>query len=494
MINSDLPETRRIDLVLVCGATGYVGGRLVERLLNAGYRVRCLARDPAKLSGMSFVSDVRCEIVSGDLSDQASIRSALKNVDASFYLVHSMISAGEEFGKKDLELANNFSQAVRESSCSRIIYLGGLGELGEDLSKHLKSRQEVEAVLRKSGAEVTVFRAAMIIGSGSASFEMLRYLTHRLPLMITPRWVSTLTQPIAIRDVLRYLVSCLRVPETTGKTIDIGGPDVLSHKQMFQIMARKLGLQKRWILPVPVLSPRLSSYWIGWVTPVTPKIARPLAEGLRNKTVCRNDDAQQLMPGPLFTVEQAVEAALGKIGSPETRWASAGEMPTDPDWSGGTVFLDERSTNVAASAETVAATFCNIGGEHGYWGVDWLWHLRGWMDQAVGGPGLRRGRRDAKTIRHGEALDFWRVTYVDAHTLRLRAEMKLPGTGELEFRVEPTGPDTCRLFQTARFQPLGLLGLSYWYAVVPAHAIVFGRMIHGIRRQAETAGASRAHK
>lgn len=228
-------------LVLVCGATGYVGGRLVERLLNADYRVRCLARDLAKLSAMAFVEDADCEIVQGDLADPDSIHAALQNVDTAFYLVHSMISAGGDFGQRDLELANNFAGAVRNSSCSRVIYLGGLGELGEDLSKHLQSRREVEAVLRESGADVTVFRAAMIIGSGSASFEMLRYLTHRLPLMITPRWVSTLTQPIAIRDVLRYLVSCLSTPATAGKTIDIGGGDVLSHEQMFQIMARKRG-------------------------------------------------------------------------------------------------------------------------------------------------------------------------------------------------------------------------------------------------------------
>ena len=487
MDNPNSSAAQHSQNVLVCGATGYVGGRLVDRLLKAGYRVRCLARDPAKLAGMSFIGDERCEVVEGDLSNQASLRSALRDIDAAYYLVHSMISAGDQFGQKDNELAANFAAAVRESSCERIIYLGGLGELGEDLSKHLQSRREVESVLRDSGAQVTVFRAAMIIGSGSASFEMLRYLTHRLPFMITPRWVSTLTQPIAIRDVLRYLVTCLSTPDTAGKTLDIGGPDVLSHEQMFQIMSKKLGLKKRWILPVPVLTPALSSYWIGWVTPVTPKIARPLAEGLRNKTVCRNDEAQQLMPGPLFTVEQAVEAALGKIGSPETRWASAGEIPTDPDWSGGTVFLDERSTEVAAPANRVFEAFSQIGGGHGYWGADWLWHLRGWMDQAIGGPGLRRGRRDPKTIRHGEALDFWRVTFVDDHRLRLRAEMKLPGTGELEFRVEPTGANTSKLFQTARFRPLGLIGLAYWYSVVPAHAIVFGKMLHGIRRQAETA-------
>lgn len=474
--------------ILLCGATGYVGGRLVRVLLEAGYRVRCLARDPAKLESMSYYGHENLEIVQGDLSERESVRAALQDIDVAYYLVHSMIAAGGEYQKRDRELAENFAAEVKAcGSCRRILYLGGLGELGEDLSRHLRSRREVEDILRHSGAKVTVFRAAMIIGSGSASFEMLRYLTHRLPIMIAPKWVRIETQPIAIRDVLRYLSSCLEIPETEDRTIDIGGPDVVSHKQMFQIMAKQLGLPKRIILPVPVLTPKLSSLWIGWVTPVTPKIARPLAEGLKNKTVCRNDDAQKLMPGPLFSVQEAVEAALGKIGSPETRWASAGEIPTDPDWSGGTVLTDARKTEVQAPADRAFETICRIGGEHGYWGNDWLWSLRGRMDQLVGGPGLRRGRRDPNQVRYGDALDFWRVTSIDDRSLCLRAEMKLPGVGELEFRVEPKDDTHCVVHQTARFWPLGLFGLAYWYSIAPAHGIVFNRMLAGLRKEAEAA-------
>ena len=404
--------------VLVCGATGYVGGRLVGRLLDAGYRVRCLARDPGKLQDMPFRDHPALEIVRGDLADRESIAQALKGVDVAYYLVHSMIAAGDEYTNRDRQLAENFSAEVSGSDCRRVIYLGGLGELGADLSRHLRSRREVENILRDGSAKVTVLRAAMIIGSGSASFEILRYLTHRLPVMITPKWVATQTQPIAIRDVLRYLMECLENPETEGKTIDIGGPDVVSHRQMFQIMAERLNLSKRIIIPVPVLTPKLSSLWIGLVTPVSPRIARPLAEGLRNRTVCRNDDAQRLMPGPLFSVREAIDAALGKMSSVETRWASAGEMPTDPDWSGGTVYVDERSVTVNSDADTAFETVCFIGGAHGYWGVDWMWKIRGGIDQLVGGPGLRRGRRHPTQLRYGDASIFggshlWVIIFSD---------------------------------------------------------------------------------
>jgi len=315
--------------VLVCGATGYVGGRLVPRLLDEGYRVRCLVRSPDKLQLFPWYPHKNLEVIPGDLDDVQTVRRAAEGTDAAYYLVHSMISAGGDYVQRDRELAEHFVEGLRGTSCRRILYLGGLGELGNDLSKHLSSRREVAEILQSSECETTVLRAAMIIGSGSASFEILRYLVDRLPIMVTPKWVRVETQPIAIRDVLRYLVECLSVPETTGRVIDIGGQNVLSYRRMMELMAQASGLPKRWIIPVPVLTPRLSSLWIHLVTPLSSRIARPLAEGLRNRTVCRDDAAQRLMPGPLFSVKEAIDAALGKhrSGQIETRWSTAGEMP-----------------------------------------------------------------------------------------------------------------------------------------------------------------------
>ena len=329
----------------------------------------------------------------------------------------------------------------------------------------------------------------MIIGSGSASFEILRYLVDRLPIMITPKWVKTETQPIAIRDVLRYLVECLDVPETAGQVIDIGGLDVLTYEKMMQLMAKANDLPRRIIVPVPVLTPRLSSAWISLVTPVNGRIARPLAEGLRNRTVCRNDLATRWMPGPLLGVSEAIDAALGKSKTAdiETRWSMAGEMPGDPEWSGGKSFEDSRTCQVAADPKTTFEAICRIGGGYGYWGADWLWWLRGLLDKVVGGPGLRRGRRHPEELSYGETVDFWRVNGYSEHSLlRLHAEMKLPGDAELEFRVEPSEHGSL-VTQTARFRPRGLLGLAYWYSVLPLHHFVFPRMINGIKHAAEEA-------
>lgn len=478
-------STKRI---LICGATGYVGGRLVPKFLEQGMTVRCLVRRPEKLRAFPWCDHPNLEIVEGNIDDLKTVRVAAADIDAAYYLVHAMISAGEDYAKRDRELASKFVDGLKGSSCRRVIYLGGLGELGPNLSKHLQSRGEVAHILRSSDCETTVFRAAMIIGSGSASFEILRYLVERLPIMVTPKWVKMETQPIAIRDVLRYLVQCLDVPETAGRTIDIGGQDVFSYQQLMQIMAKAIGLRRRIILPIPVLTPRLSSAWISLVTPVNAKIARPLAEGLRNRTICRNDDAQQLMPGPLFDVQDAIDAALGnlKVGEIETRWSTAGEMPGDPQWSGGTVFHDERSGEIDATAEETFAALSRIGGSFGYWGADWLWWLRGVMDQCVGGPGLRRGRRHPEELSYGEVVDFWRVSgYERDRWLRLHAEMRLPGTAELEFRVEPTADGRSNLVQTARFRPKGLLGLAYWYVVWPLHFFVFPTMLNGIKHDAE---------
>jgi deoxyribodipyrimidine photolyase-like uncharacterized protein/uncharacterized protein YbjT (DUF2867 family) len=476
--------------VFVTGATGYIGGRLVPRLLEAGYRVRCLARSRQKLAPRTWANDARVEVVEGDARDSEQLASVMYGCGAAYYLIHSMMAVGPAYRERDRQLALGFTDAAAQAGLRRIIYLGGLGETGANLSEHLSSRREVETVLATGPVPVTVLRAAMIIGAGSASFEILRYLVERLPIMVTPRWVSTECQPIAIRDVLQYLVACLDTPQTTGKTLDIGGPDILTYRQLMEVMAEARGLARRLVLPVPVLTPRLSSLWIHLVTPVSARIAQPLAEGLRNRVVCRDDEAARLMPQELLGVRAAIDAALGQIQAHEveTTWSDAGPIPGDPDWAGGTVFVDPRTVKIDAPPEVVYHAVCRIGGGQGYYAADWLWRLRGAMDRLAGGPGLRRGRRDPERVAYGEALDFWRVTGVEpGRRLQLRAEMKLPGEALLEFEICPldSDPQRCRLKQTARFKPRGLLGLAYWYAVLPLHGIVFRGMLNGIRRTAE---------
>ena len=476
--------------VLVTGATGYIGGRLAARLLAAGHRVRCLVRDPRKLESRPWAHDPKVEVVCGDVDDVSSLSRALRGCGPAYYLVHSMLSAGAAYRERDRQLASNFSAAAAEAQLTRIIYLGGLGETGAGLSEHLASRREVEQALAAGGVPLTVFRAAMIIGSGSASFEILRYLVERLPVMITPRWVSTEAQPIAVRDVLHYLVACLDCPTTVGRTLDVGGAGVMTYREIMQEMAAALGLRRRLIIPVPLLTPRLSSLWIHLVTPISHRIARPLADGLRNRVVCRDDAAAQLMPRRLLTIRESIDAALGKQRghAVETAWFDAGPVPGDPDWSGGTVLEDRRTTTVAAPPADVFAVVMQIGGERGYYAADWLWRLRGFLDHLIGGPGLRRGRRHPAQLAYGEVLDFWRVTEVAPnHRLELRAEMKLPGEASLSWEVGPDGGGRgrCTLIQVARFKPRGLLGLAYWYAVMPLHGLVFNGMLRGIRRTAE---------
>lgn len=486
------------------GATGYIGGRLAPRLVERGYRVRCLARSAAKLRARPWAASLhdQVEIVEGDAGDEGALEAAMKGCSAAYYLVHSMDAAGAGYRRRDQTLAETFARAAARAGVGRIIYLGGLGETGAGLSEHLSSRREVEAALRggagnegSAGAvPVTVLRAAMIIGSGSASFEILRYLVERLPIMITPRWVSTESQPIAVRDVLHYLIAALETPATIGRTLDIGGPEVRSYSEIMREMASALGLRRRLVIPVTVLTPRLSSLWIHLVTPLHASIARPLAEGLRNRVVCRDGEAERLMPHPVgsppLTIRQAMDAALVRmhVGAVETAWSDAGVMPGDPSWAGGTVFVDRREATTRATPEAVWASVCSLGGEHGYYAADWLWRLRGFMDRLVGGPGLRRGRRSAGTLLLGDALDFWRVTAIEApRRLVLTAEMKLPGLATLSFGIEPApekGART-RLVMTARFRPHGLLGIAYWYSVVPLHGIVFRGMIAGIIRAAE---------
>lgn len=471
--------------VAVTGATGYIGGRLVPRLLEAGYRVRCLARTPRKLEDRSWTNHERVEIVECDLAEDG-LSGALEGRSAAYYLVHSMGDSGGHFAERDQALASNFARAATEAGVERLIYLGGLGETGDDLSEHLRSRRDVERVLREGTVPVTTLRAAIIIGSGSVSFEILRYLVEHLPVMITPKWVSTECQPIAVRNVLHYLIACLKNEETIGRTLDIGGPDVMRYSEILQTMAEERGLGRRLMIPVPVLTPTLSSYWIQLVTPIGNRIARPLAEGLKNRVVASSDDANRLMPQELLGVRDSIRLALARIEtqSVETAWSDAGRIEGDPDWAGGTVFKDERTMHIDASAGDVYRAVCRVGGGHGWYAADFLWKIRGMMDVVMGGPGLRRGRRDPENVTYGEALDFWRVVGIQRERLlRLRAEMKVPGDAELAFEIEPSG-DGCLLTQRALFRPRGLLGLAYWYAVLPLHGIVFSGMMNGIKRAA----------
>lgn len=482
-------------VVLVTGATGYIGGRLVPRLLEAGCRVRCLVRDARKLASRTWCNDPSVDVIECDAGSAEQVARAMRGCEAAYYLIHSMLAAGPAYRRVDRELAESFARAAHDAGLARIIYLGGLGETGEGLSEHLSSRREVEMALASTGVPVTVMRAAMIIGSGSASFEILRYLVERLPVMVTPRWVNTRCQPIAVRDVLHYLVACLKAPDTIGRTLDIGGPDILTYRALMDIMSDALGLRRRKVIPVPVLTPRLSSLWIHLVTPISHRIARPLAEGLRNRVVCRNHDVLALLPHECMNVRQAIAAALGKRSRAEieSAWSDAGPIPGDADWAGGKVFIDQRRVEIATMPDTVFEVVCRLGGDHGYFAADWLWRLRGVMDRLIGGPGLRRGRRHPTRLAFGEAVDFWRVTKIEmSRLLELRAEMRLPGVATLTFEVIPRGESGSELIQTARFKPRGLAGIAYWYAVAPLHGIVFQGMLNGIQAAAAQSRSLRA--
>lgn len=479
--------------VLVTGATGYIGGRLVPRLLEAGFQVRCLVRDPSRLQGRSWRS--RVEVVAGDCLAPGTLPGAMAGVEAAFYLVHSM-AGGQDFHERDVTAARNFGAAARAAQVRRILYLGGLGDPETALSPHLRSRQETGAVLRESGVAVTEFRAAVIVGSGSLSFEIIRYLTERLPVMICPRWLYTRAQPIAIRNVLDYLVAALDTPESAGQVIEIGGADVLTYGDLLRGYARARGL-RRWLIPVPVLTPRLSSYWVHLVTPVPAAIARPLIQGLRNDVVVRDPSARRLFPQiePL-DYATAVRLALGNLetGHVETAWSDAlassqGDVVPVQFTTQEGIILERRQRAVAAPAAAVYRAFTRVGGDTGWLCMDWAWRFRGFIDRMLGGVGLRRGRRDAEEVRVGDALDFWRVEAVEpGRLLRLRAEMKVPGRAWLEFRVEPVDGSTSTLYQTAFFAPRGLPGLLYWYVLYPIHAVIFRGMVRKLGRLAEVAG------
>lgn len=477
--------------IAVTGATGYIGTRLVPRLAAAGYRVRCLARSPRKLHDRQWFSDPAIEVVACDLDDAGTLRQRLEGCEAAFYLVHSMQSAGRDYATRDRAMAERFAHAAATAGVRRIIFLGGLGEASRHLSAHLASRREVERVLSAGPVPVTTLRAAMIIGSGSASFEILRYLAERLPVLVTPRWVRTESQPISIRNVLHYLVRCLAVPETIGRTLEIGGSDIVTYQTLLQIMAEERGLGRRIIIPVPVLTPFLSALWIHLVTPVSARMARPLAEGLRNRVVVQDDAAARLMPQPLLGARESVRLALDAEARSdvESTWAAAGPVPGDPDWAGGDVFKDARETVISATPERVFDVLMGLGGRQGWFHYNRLWRLRGVLDRLAGGPGWKRGRRDPEHLSWGEAVGFWRVTELErGRRLTLRAEMRLPGDAILDFELSTAesrdGAPATRLLQTARFRPKGLAGLLYWYAVTPFHGPVFDGLLKGIREAA----------
>lgn len=475
-------------LILVTGATGYVGGRLVPRLLAAGYRVRCLVRDPARLQGRAWLNQV--ELVQGDMFQPDSLVPAMRDACVVYYLVHSL-GGGSDFSKRDLVAARNFAEVARAAGVERIIYLGGLGDPQANLSPHLRSRQETGAALREAGVPVTEFRAAVIVGSGSLSFEMIRYLTERLPVMICPKWVFTRIQPIAIRNVLDYLVAALACPESVGRTLEIGGQDVLTYAGMMTGYARARGLKRR-LIPVPVLTPRLSSYWVHLVTPIPANIAQPLIKGLGNEVIVHDPAARQLFPAiePL-DYATAVRLALEKLDARgvETAWSDAltssqGERTPVTLISSEGMIIERRQRTVAASAEAVYRSFARLGGGRGWLYMDWAWQLRGIVDRLCGGVGMRRGRRDPEDLRVGDSLDFWRVeTLEPGRLIRLRAEMRVPGRAWLEFQAVPETGGRTVLVQTAFFEPKGLPGLLYWYALYPVHSLIFSGLIRRIAEQ-----------
>mgnify|MGYP000479243162 FL=1 len=474
-------------LCLVTGATGYIGGRLIVELLKHGYRVRILARNADRLKYHPWIDQV--EVSEGDAHNPDVLAEAMIGVDVAYYLLHALMSK-DDFEQEEREMAEGFGKSAKASGVKRIVYLGGIIAPNEVMSPHLQARAETGEILRASGVATIELRAGVVIGSGSASFEMLRYLTERLPIMTVPKWVNVRIQPIAVRDVLRYLVGSASIDSSVSGVFDIGGPEIFTYKEMMQQYAEAAGLPRRIIIPVPVLTPRLSSGWVGLVTPVPYTLAKRLVASLKNEVVAGDDRIRALVPDPeggLTPFKRAVQLALTKIKDArvETRWTDASvpgtpsePLPTDPDWAGGTLYRDVRIVHSPDSIDEVWKRVESIGGDNGYSLATWAWEVRGFIDKIFGGVGLRRGRRDPNHLQVGDALDFWRVEQIlKPKLLRLRAEMKMPGLAWLEFGLEEddeTGGTI--LTQVAIYAPKGLLGHAYWWSVWPMHGLVFPSM------------------
>jgi len=476
--------------ILVTGATGYVGGRLVPKLLEAGCQVRCFVRDPERLAGYPWLEQV--EVARGDALDPESLLSAMQGIDAAYYLIHGR-QGGQDSAERDLQAARNFAAAASQAGVKRIIYLGELVDPAGKLSPYLRSRHETGHILRQQGVPVTEFRAGMIVGAGSALFEMIRYLVEHQQLLICPRWFYTQAQPIAIRDVLAYLVGALLVPESVGKLVEIGGSTRLTYADMLVGYAQARGL-KRWRIPAPVYAPRLSAYWVHMVTPVHWRIILPLIEGLQAESLAQDELARRLFPHiqPL-DYPAAVQAALDLVQGEavETSWRDAlvsvagDDKPVKLSVVQG-MLIERRSLKLDLPPEAAFRAYSGLGGERGWLYLNWTWEIRGWFDKLVGGVGLRRGRRDPDELRAGEALDFWRVEAVEAgRSLRLRAEMKVPGLAWLEFQSLPQPGGGTLLTQTAYFAPRGVVGLLYWYVLYPIHGFIFSGMIRKIGERAK---------
>ena len=482
------------------GATGYIGGRLVPRLVDAGHDVRVLVRHPERLRDVPWAADV--EIMAGDLADRAAVDRAMRDVDVVYYLVHSMGGSGD-FASVELVIARNVAASAREHGVGRIVYLGGLHPEGVPLSRHLRSRAEVGEVLLASGVPAIVLQAGVVIGSGSTSFEMIRHLTEVLPYMPAPRWVRSRIQPIAVRDVLHYLLRAAEVPSDVNRAFDIGGPDVYRYGQLMNGYAVEAGLPQRPIAALPVLTPWLAAQWVNLVTPIPRRLAIPIIESLQHDCVMRDHDIDAVIPPPtegLLPYRTAVRLALERerAGEVETSWRNAAvlgapsdPLPSDPEWAGHTVYVDERERRSTARADDVWRVIEGVGGENGWYSFPLLWAVRGWMDKLVGGVGLRRGRRDPDDLHVGDAVDFWRVEAIDRGSfLRLRAEMRVPGRAWLELATRDDGGGSVYR-QRAVFFPKGLSGRLYWLSIVPFHGLIFSGMANRITAEAEAGAKAR---
>lgn len=475
-------------LLLITGATGYVGGRLLERLSKEPVRLRAMARKP---EGLRDWWGERVEVTAGDVLDPASLPDVLEGVDTAYYLIHSM-GGGGDFEAKEAESARNFGNAARVAGVKRIVFLGGLADERQGLSPHMRSRHQTGCILRESGVQVIEFRASIILGAGSLSFEMIRALVQRLPIMITPKWAHVEAQPIAIEDLIAYLVQALELEDTSSRIFEIGGADVVSYKEIMYLYSRARGL-KRWFLPVPVLSPTLSSLWLGLVTPLFARVGKKLIESVTHPSVIQNPAAKEKFSVEPCGVEQAIRQALEEEdrGYALTRWSdSLSSGNTLNSWAGvrfGTRLVDSRVRECQIPPERVFQAVEKIGGTTGWYYANFLWKIRGALDELVGGVGMRRGRRHPQRLRVGEVVDCWRVESITPGSLlRLGAEMKLPGRAWLEFEVEPSeDPGSTRLRQTAIFDPKGLSGLLYWYGIFPLHGLIFKGMLEGIHKEAK---------